>query len=49
MVRSRVQTLARHWASVQRFFEETEGKEAGQRVADYDRCYCQRDIDDPSS
>ena len=28
--------------------EETEGKEAGQRVADYDRCYCQRDIDDPS-
>ena len=30
--------------------EETESKEAAlsQRVADYDRCYCQRDLDDPN-
>lgn len=30
--------------------EETEAKEAatGQRVSDFDRCYCQRDLDDPN-
>ncbi len=30
--------------------EETESKEAatGQRPADFDRCYCQRDLDDPN-